>query len=149
MAQPLRFLIEESIVFVTTRLKNQRFRLSDEEKRIIQETLIEASDHEEIVLYAYVIMPDHFHALLKPNGNELSKTMQLLKGRSSRRINKGILWQKGFHDFMIVSEKKFEEKFNYIHKNPVLKGLAENPESYPFSSAEKYIKECGECLYLS
>ena len=149
MAQPLRLLIEESIVFVTTRLKDQGVRLSDEEKRIIQETLIEASDHEDMVLYAYVIMPDHLHALLKPNGNDLSKTMQLLKGRSSRRINKGTLWQKGFYDFMIVSEKKFKEKFNYIHKNPVMKGLADNPESYPFSSAEKYIKEFGECIYLS
>lgn len=149
MAQPLRFFIDESIVFVTTRLKNQSVRLTDEEKRIIQETLIEASDHEEIVLSAYVIMPDHFHALLKPNGNDLSKTMQLLKGRSSRRINKGTLWQKGFYDFMIVSEKKFKEKFNYIHKNPVMKGLADNPENYPFSSAEKYVKEFGECIHLS
>lgn len=149
MSQPQRFLIDESIVFVTTRLKNLSVRLSDKEKRIIQETLIEASDHEEVVLYAYVIMPDHLHALVKPIGNDLSKTMQLIKGRSSRKINKGNLWQKGFYDFVIVSEKKFEEKFNYIHKNPVVRGLAENPEGYPFSSAEKYLKEFGECIYGS
>jgi len=61
-------------------------------------------------LCAYVIMPDHVHILLKPINNGISKTMQLIKGRASRHINQGNLWQKGFFDFMILTEEKFKEK---------------------------------------
>ena len=44
------------------------------------------------------------------------------------------IWQKGFYDFNIYSEKKFNEKLNYIHNNPVTARLCESPEDYQWSS---------------
>lgn len=55
------------------------------------------------------------------------------KGKVHTR-SKTQIWQRGFYDFNIYSEKKFVEKLNYIHKNPVTAGLCENPEDYPWSS---------------
>jgi REP element-mobilizing transposase RayT len=105
------------------------------------------------IIYAYVIMPDHVHLMIKPlKGNRLAKIMNQIKGVSSRKINallkqSGNLWQKGFHDFTIYEEKKFKEKFNYIHYNPVKWKLAEFAEDYPFSSAKYYKNMCNAVYY--
>lgn len=50
------------------------------------------------------------------------------RGDFSRPINN--FWQKGFFDFTILTDKKFQEKFNYIHYNPVKWGLVERAEDY-------------------
>ena len=214
MAQPPHFDIDGAIYFVTTRLKDKGSLLTEYEAEVVQRTILELSDWEakasptppvlrrtmpqgrgdfsrpsriqEFVLYAYVIMPDHVHILLRPLNNRISKTMQLIKGRASRQINamkeakassthvygiapkgegvpriKGInktmgrgdfnrpinFWQKGFLDFTILTERKFKEKFNYIHYNPVKCGLVKKAEDYKYSSAIGYKIECGEVFY--
>ncbi len=81
------------------------------------------------------------------NEREVSKTLQLIKDRASRKINKGSFWQKRFFDFAILTDKKFQEKFNYIHYNLVKKGLVEKAEDYKYSSALEYRIKYGEVFY--
>jgi putative transposase len=174
MAQPPHFDINGSIIFITTRLKEKRSPLTDHEIKIVQSTILDMAIGKELVLYAYVIIPNHLHALIKPLKNGISKTMQLLKGRASREINilkeaeasstlhgskrmilpgrgdfsrSTLVWQKGFFDFAILTEKKFREKFNYIHYNPVKRGLVEGAEDYKYSSAMEYKIKYGEVFY--
>ena len=174
MAQPPHFEIEGSIYFITTRLKEKRNPFTDHEIKIVQKTILDMAIGKELVLYAYVIMPNHLHVLIKPLKNGISKTMQLLKGRASRQINifgeaeasstlrssKRVIlpsggdfsrsthvWQKGFFDFTILTEEKFREKFNYIHYNPVKRNLAEKAEDYKYSSAMEYRIKYGEVFY--
>ena len=40
--------------------------------------------------------------------------------------------------FRFVDKKKFIQKMNYIHYNPVKAGLCGNPEEYKYSSAKFY-----------
>ncbi len=147
MAQPFHFEINGAIYFITTRLKDIGFFLNKNEIEVIVETIRGLASSREMRLYAYVVMPNHFHVLIKPLRSEISLLMQLIKGRSSRRINKGNLWQKGFFDFTIMTEEKFREKFNYIHYNPVKSGLVEKAEDYKFSSALWYKVKYGEAFY--
>ena len=87
-------------------------------------------------LHAYVVMPDHVHLLLTPTGKTLSETMNLIKGRFSRKITSAFpIWQRGFADHLVQSKPDFETRRNYIHQNPVRARLAEAPEHYPYSSA--------------
>ena len=174
MAQPPHFKIEGSVYFITTRLKEKRNPFTDHEIKIVQKTILDMAIGKELVLYAYAIMPDHLHVLIKPLKNGISKTMQLLKGRSSRQINifreaeasptlhrsKRVIlpsggdfsrsthvWQKSFFDFTILTEEKFREKFNYIHYNPVKQGFVGNAEDYKYSSAMGYKIKYGEVFY--
>jgi len=147
MAQPPHFDIESAIYFVTTRLKEEGHLLTNHEIEIVQGTILELVEQGEFRLCAYIIMPNHLHVLLKPINHAVSKTMQLIKGRSSRKINKGYFWQKGFFDFTILTEKKFKEKFNYIHYNPVKWGLVERAEDYKYSSAMEYKVKYGNVFY--
>jgi len=48
------------------------------------------------------------------------------------------LWQSGFYDFNIYTEKKFWEKLDYIHKNPIKHGLVRDIAQYKYCSIRNY-----------
>ncbi len=92
-------------------------------------------------LLGYAILPDHLHAVLVPRDRQtISKLMQSIKGYSARVVNarqgwRGTLWQASFYDRVIRDEPQLVGTLEYLHRNPVVAGLVEAPETYPFSSA--------------
>jgi REP element-mobilizing transposase RayT len=49
-------------------------------------------------------------------------------------------WQLRFHDFNVWSHKKRVEKLQYMHLNPVKRGLVAHPRDWPWSSFLFYSK---------
>jgi len=47
-------------------------------------------------------------------------------------------WQARFYDFNVWSEKKKNERINYMHFNPVKRGLVEHPKEWRWSSHRFY-----------
>ena len=90
---------------------------------------------------AWVIMPDHFHWLFSlKESNELSDIMQLVKGRSSRRINQflsqnGSLWEKGYYEHAVRKEEDLKSIGRYIVANPLRANLVSNLRDYPLWDA--------------
>ena len=60
------------------------------------------------------------------------------EGNKRKRAQNYKLWQDGCHAEVIMSNKFFDEKLNYIHNNPVKELIVERPEDYLFSSARNY-----------
>ena len=96
-------------------------------------------------VYGYVVMPEHVHLLVsEPAVDVLSKAIQALKisvarRAANRRANPTIpLWQKRYYDHNVRNYESFAEKLNYIHQNPVRRGLAEKPEDWNWSSFRHY-----------
>ena len=52
------------------------------------------------------------------------------------------VWQKRFYDFNVWTERKRIEKLRYMHRNPVNRGLVEQPDQWKWSSFRSYY--CGE-----
>ena len=48
------------------------------------------------------------------------------------------VWQKRFYDFNVWSESKRIEKLRYMHRNPVKRGLVEQPDHWRWSSFRAY-----------
>ena len=48
------------------------------------------------------------------------------------------IWQRRFYDFNVWTEHKRIEKLRYIHRNPVARGLATEPEQWDWSSFRAY-----------
>ncbi len=48
------------------------------------------------------------------------------------------IWQYRFYDFVVFTEKKRVEKLNYMHQNPVRRGLVLEPEEWAWSSFRYY-----------
>ena len=47
-------------------------------------------------------------------------------------------WQPWYYDFNVYSGKKKREKLDYMHMNPVKRGLVESPEQWRWSSFRFY-----------
>jgi hypothetical protein len=43
-------------------------------------------------------------------------------------FGRGRIWQPRFYDFVVFSEHKRLQKLRYIHRNPVKRGLVEEPQ---------------------
>jgi putative transposase len=105
---------------------------------------------QEINSITWVIMPDHLHWLFQLTSDKnLSKVMQILKGRSSRAINlyekgAGFSWQRGFHDHAIRNEENLLAVSRYIVANPLRAGLVEHVGNYPFWDSVYLQDETGE-----
>ncbi|MFH1830454.1 MAG: transposase [Pseudomonadota bacterium] len=96
-------------------------------------------------LYAYVIMPDHFHLICQPSSlYDISEIMNAIKGDFARQYNilrrkpGQKIWQIRFYDRGIRSEAELKQKINYTHDNPVRKGLVANAADWNYSSAKWY-----------
>lgn len=95
----------------------------------------------EYELHAWVIMPNHVHLLLTPLPNSsLSKSLQRIKGWSSREVNlllerEGSLWERESFTHTVRSAPSADWLIEYIHQNPVLSNLAEVADAYQASSA--------------
>jgi hypothetical protein len=49
------------------------------------------------------------------------------------------VWQEGYHPELITSEPMLKQKMDYIHHNPVKRGLVAAPEHWLYSSARNYL----------
>jgi len=47
-------------------------------------------------------------------------------------------WQPRFYDFNVWSQKKFVEKLQYMHMNPMKRKLVAHPKDWPWSSFSFY-----------
>ena len=97
-------------------------------------------------LYAYCLMSNHVHLLIRENQDPISSFMQRLSGKYAIWFNKkydrvGYLFQNRFRSEPIESERYFFTALRYIHMNPVKAGICIRPEEYPYSSYGNYFKD--------
>ena len=104
---------------------------------LFQQTILDYRSQGKFLLHAFVIMPEHFHALITPAPEvSLEKAMQFIKGGFSFRLKSKLdVWMRSFNESQIMSEEKFINCVHYIEENPVRRGLAAMSQAYPFSSA--------------
>jgi REP element-mobilizing transposase RayT len=134
---------------------------------IIVRSLSFSLDHKGLRIYAWVILDNHFHALLA--GPDLARTIGDLKKFTAREIlhqlkletrdwllnqleyfqaaHKTVshhqVWQEGVHPQAVVSDKIMLQKLEYLHNNPVKRGFVASPEHWRYSSAHEWMP--GRC----
>ncbi|MDY7109487.1 MAG: transposase [Planctomycetota bacterium] len=135
----------------------------------IKDAFVEALDagrsRTHFRLIGWVVMPEHVHLMIVPDlpDHPIPKVLRHLKGafandvlRRWRQLEAPILpritdaqgkqrfWQKGGgYDRNIRSTEGFDEKFNYIHANPVQRGLVAREIDWRWSSAAWYANQRG------
>jgi REP element-mobilizing transposase RayT len=86
---------------------------------------------ERCTLHAWVVMPNHVHAVASLVGDEtLAGLLQSWKGYTSRQINQylgttGSVWQKSYFDRIVRDWDHFAACARYIRNNPVKANLSE------------------------
>lgn len=98
-------------------------------------------------LKAWVIIPNHFHLIIRPIEHNLSEIMKGIKlkfagaYRSINGLKCGRVWQNRFWDHIIRDQRDMNSHIDYIHYNPVKHGLVKSPFDYKSTSIQKYMEE--------
>ena len=145
--------------FITFSCNGRRKLLNQDRcKRIVIAHLEKIRSNLDCRCFGFVIMPEHVHALIWfQDEGMLSHFAQEWKRQSSiaitecfRRMSNPVLdyikrqdgshrvWQRKYYDFNVFTPGKAIEKLNYMHNNPVTRGLVKSPEDWPFGSARWY-----------
>lgn len=98
-------------------------------------------------IYAYCLMGNHFHLVLRTGEIRLSAIMQNLMFRYTRHFNQrlrrnGHLFQGRFKSVLVDEEKYLLELVRYVHLNPVRSGLVKLPEEWRWSGHLAYLGMC-------
>jgi putative transposase len=141
-ANPANIRAAERTFFVTSRIIEGRALLQTERSAgLFITTLYDYRAQDKYKLHAFVAMPEHFHLLLTVGIQmTVERATQLVKGgfafRAGRQFGfKAPVWQRGFSEVRVYDSLSFLRHREYIHQNPVRRGLAADPALFPFSSA--------------
>ena len=142
-------------------------------KHLLVDALRHCQQHKGLVIHAWCLMPSHLHAIVSRRGEALlseimrdfkkytskqivatlpqineSRREWLLRafsraGQSLKRVQRCKVWQDGNHPVELFSNKFVDQKLQYIHKNPVVAEIVDEPEDYRYSSARDYAGKPG------
>ena len=107
---------------------------------IVRDSLLKF-DRERYNLFAWVIMPNHVHTLLRPQpGFSLAQIAHSFNSYTALKANRvlnreGPFWMREPFDRYIRDADHFNRTVRYIENNPVKAGLCVRPEDWEFSSA--------------
>ena len=122
-----------------------------------------ARAHKGLRIYGWVILDTHLHAIVA--GPELARTIADLKKFTAgeilaqvkterrewllnqfayfkakyKRTSQHQVWQEGVHPQSIASDEMMLQKLEYLHNNPVKRGLVAAPEHWRYSSAHEWL----------
>jgi putative transposase len=153
----VRYYGNQELHFITCSCYHRQAQLHSARRRnLFLKILEEARYKYRFVVHGYVVMPEHFHLLItEPEVGDPSVVMKVIKQRFARRLNQlrqrsasvqialwdstpDPVWQKRLYDFNVWTERKRIEKLRYMHRNPVKRGLVEQPDQWRWSSFRSY-----------
>jgi putative transposase len=118
------------------------FLNNDHARTVFLETLERLRQRHRFYVFGYVLMPEHVHLLLsEPPEMKLSGIFRALKTETSKKLkgDRPRFWQLNYYDFNVFTQPKFTQKLQYIHRNPVHRGLVDKPEEWAWSSYRHWL----------
>jgi len=166
MRDRYKIIEQDEIYFITSTIVEWLpVFTSDEYFEILINSVKYCAGQKSLKIYAYVILDNHFHLIA--SAPELTKVISSLKKYSAKLIIKQLkqdnkdwllnqlayrkkaykkastyqVWQEGIHPVLISNLEIFRQKVEYIHFNPVKRGLVDMTDHWRYSSARNYIHE--------
>ena len=138
-------------------------------RHIIIDSLKYCQKEKGLIVHAYCIMPSHVHLIISSSGDPLENIVRDFKKHTSREIIKTLervnesrtewlmnafrksaerikrnsnykVWQDGNQPKLLETIEFTQQKLEYLHNNPVMAEIVDEPEHYRYSSARDY---CG------
>lgn len=101
-------------------------------------------------IYAYCLMSNHVHLLIKEGREELGIVFRRIGAKYVYWYNykyerNGHLFQDRYRSEVVENDKYFLTVLRYIHQNPVKAGIENDISKYPWSSYNEYLEKNGIC----
>ena len=145
MARPWRIQYEGAIYHVMSRGvgRGKIFLANDDYSRFL-EYVESARERFGLDIFAFVLMSNHYHILLRTNEANLARSMQWVQTSYSVYYNRnhkrsGHLFQGRYKSVLVENETYWNVLSIYIHLNPMRSGMVERLSEYKWSSYHDYI----------
>jgi REP element-mobilizing transposase RayT len=129
--------------FVTKSLQPKKQVLTPGLRAIISDAFVFAVQRERIYLRSFVVMPDHWHALVALREpwtlpKFMHSLMSYIGGKTSHALAAAqTQWQDGYYETWVKTAKQFHFVSEYILANPVKKGFVSVAEEWDASSLKR------------
>ena len=112
----------------------------------------QVKEKKEIELFAYCVMDDHVHMILRAKLDEMSGYMRDLTSRYSVYFNgryerRGHVFGERYKSECLERTSCFWDCMRYVHRQPLLAGKTKEFDKYPYSSIQEYLRRQGSLLY--
>jgi len=134
---------------------------------IVIDSLQFCQQNKGLEIYAFVVMSNHIHLLIRSEIGKLSDTIKEFKSFTAKKILEAVnsetesrkewmlnlfefsakqhkrnekyqVWTHENHAEIVYGNQFMDSKINYVHENPVRAGIVERAEDYLYSSARNY-----------
>lgn len=101
----------------------------------------------DVAVIAYCLMPNHYHLLLRQDGNDPAGNVpqsvfnSYSKAYNLKYSHSGTLFEGRFRAKAIQTKSHLLHLCRYIHGNPVKDGLVADPAEWPYSNYLEWIGE--------
>lgn len=135
-----RFVFQNAFYHVFNRgINKQPIFLSEADYQFFLSKLQQLREKYDHSVYAFCLMPNHFHFSIQTRKIPISKIMSSLTTSYSMYFNRtyqhyGPVFQNRFKSILIENNSYFLKLSQYIYLNPVKAGLVSDPKNYPYSS---------------
>ncbi len=118
--------------------------LNDNDKIRFLDTIQRMKSNQEYDIYAYCLMDNHLHLLIREDKDSLQRSMKRIGVSYSHYFNQkykrvGHLFQDRFRSENVEGDGYLLAAIRYIHHNPIKAGISQNAEEYMWSSYRYYV----------
>ena len=117
-----------------------------EDYQAFERVLAAGLERYQIQLFCYVLMPNHWHLILRPTiDGEMSRFMRWITATHTMRYHahyqtggQGHVYQGRFKSFPIQDDEHFLTVCRYVERNPIRAELVTSAEQWPWSSLRRW-----------
>ncbi|MHB1001814.1 MAG: transposase [Armatimonadota bacterium] len=122
--------------FCTMTVTDWQMLLDEDAVMVLYDIWNESRIKLGVKVFAYVIMPNHFHIILQAESSDsIKQFLQRTASLSTKRLkHSGGFWQERPRVIPVYSPKVLKTKIDYIHNNPIRAGLSHTPDEWQHSS---------------
>ena len=137
--------------FTVVTANRRRILASQRAIAVLRESVAEVRSSLPFTVDAWVVMPDHLHAIWSlPEGDaDFSKRWGRIKSAFTKRCGArhvsearryAGIWQPRFWEHLVRDENDFAMHMDYLHYNPVKHGLVDRVSEWPWSSFHRCVQ---------
>jgi len=144
MSRPWRIEYEGALYHLLSRgNEGSAIYMDDADRTVFLDAAGEMSERYDIDIFAYVLMDNHYHLLVRTRQANLKKAMQWFGTTYTQRFNRrhfrsGHLFQGRYKSIIIQNDAYLLQLSCYIHRNPLRAGIARRLTGYRWSSYNAY-----------
>jgi putative transposase len=140
MARPLRLEFPGALYHVTSRGDRREPIFEDNlDRQTLLAVVAKGMQRFDAVVFAYCLMPNHYHFVMQTRQPNLSRIMRHINGVYTQAYNRrhrkvGHLFQGRFKAVLVNRDAYLLEVCRYVDLNPVRAGMVQRPQDWTWSS---------------